>query len=223
MLMIEKFLLRETARRETYKGLSGCYYLPDTDMAHRLKGMERHLALQDSHALPYVVLIRSEFQIVENLEAHQSEFAQLFVGPYSLLAPPYGSVYLEGERRIMGDSTVDASNRYRDSGLTTSESFRDPPDHIAAELEFMYFLVFSEIDAIQSDHTNAGCDYLHRQKLFLQDHLGAWIEDFTCHVEQGTKSDFYRNLAIATRIYIAEDFEYLSNLRVCQAMTGHHS
>ena len=149
MSMIEKFLLRETARRETYKGLSGCYYLPDAGMTRRLKEMERHLALQDSHTLPHVVLMRSELQIVDNLDSLQSEFARLFVGPYDLPAPPYGSVYLEGERRIMGESTVDASNRYRDSGLTTSESFRDPPDHIAAELEFMYFLVYSEIDTIQ--------------------------------------------------------------------------
>jgi TorA maturation chaperone TorD len=102
-----------------------------------------------------------------------------------------------------------------------SDSFRDPPDHIAVELEFMYFLVFSEIDAIQSDHANTGCEYLYRQKLFLKDHLGAWIDDFTHHVEQGTQSDFYRNLGIATRIYVAEDFNYLSSLRVCQAMTDH--
>ena len=54
--------------------------------------------------------------------------------------------------------------------------------------------------------------------LFLSDHLGAWIEDFTRHAELGTESDFYRNLAIATRVYIAEDLEYLSSLKVCQAM-----
>lgn len=118
----------------------------------------------------------------------------------------------------MGDSTVDAGNRYRDSGLTISESFKDPPDHIAAELEFMYFLVFSEIDAIQSDQTDAGCEYLYRQKSFLKDHLGTWIDDFTRHAERGTKSDFYRNLVTATRVYIAEDLEYLSSLKVCQAM-----
>lgn len=217
-MIIEKFLLRETARREIYKGLSDCYYIPDSRLTHRLKEMERHLALLDSRALPHVVLMRSELQIVENLDPLRSEFARLFVGPYSLPAPPYGSVYLEGERRIMGDSTVDAGNRYRDSGLTISESFKDPPDHIAAELEFMYFLVFSEIDSIQSDQTDAGYEYLYRQKSFLKDHLGTWIEDFTRHAEQGTKSDFYRNLVTATRVYIAEDLEYLSSLKVCQAM-----
>ena len=218
MMIIEKFLLRETARREIYKGLSDCYYIPDSSLTHRLKKMERHLALLDSRALPYIILMRSELQIVEDLDALRSEFARLFVGPYSLPAPPYGSVYLENEWRIMGESTVDASNRYRDSGLNLSESFKDPPDHIAAELEFMYFLVFSEIDTIRTDHADAGCEYLYRQKLFLTDHLGAWIEEFSRHAEQDTKSDFYRNLVTATRVYIAEDLEYLSSLKVCQAM-----
>ena len=218
-MIIEKFLMRETARQEIYKCLSNCFYLPAMSLTHRLREMERNLARLNSRALPHVVLMRSELQISDDLEALQSEFARLFVGPYSLQAPPYGSVYLEDERRIMGESTVDASHRYLESGLMTSDTFRDPPDHIAAELEFMYFLVFNEIDAIQADRVDAGCEFLYRQKSFLRDHLGAWIKDFTQHVERGTQADFYRNLAIATRVYVNEDFDYLSGLRVCHPMT----
>ena len=218
-MTIEIFLMRETARQESYKCLSTCFYLPAMSLTHRLREMERNLARLNSRALPHVVLMRSELQISDDLEALQSEFARLFVGPYSLQAPPYGSIYLESNRRIMGESTVDASNRYLESGLMTSDTFRDPPDHIAAELEFMYFLVFNEIDAIQADCVDAGCEFLNRQKSFLRDHLGAWINDFTQQVERGTQSDFYQNLAIATRVYVNEDFDYLSGLRVCYSMT----
>ncbi|MBM2831889.1 MAG: torD6, partial [Dehalococcoidia bacterium] len=44
----------------------------------------------------------------------------LFVGPYRLLAPPYWSAYLEDARVVMGDSTMDVKNRYREEGLVAT-------------------------------------------------------------------------------------------------------
>ena len=38
------------------------------------------------------------------------DYAALFVGPFELPAPPYGSVYLERSQRVMGDSTMKVMN-----------------------------------------------------------------------------------------------------------------
>lgn len=218
---IEGMILHETARRETYKALAECYYLPDGHLAAHIKALERQLTVLGSIGLPHAVLLRSEFEGLGNLKTLQIEFARLFVGPYSLPAPPYGSVYLEEERKIMGDSTIDAKERYKMDDLVISESFKDAPDHIAAELEFMYFLIFNEIEAIHTVAPEAVCSYLLKQKSFLQGHLGAWVTDFTFRVEHHSKADFYRNLAAATREFIAEDKDNIINLDiptpVCQA------
>ncbi|MFN2356106.1 MAG: molecular chaperone, partial [Desulfopila sp.] len=66
------------------------------------------------------------------------EYARLFVGPFELLAPPYGSVYLETGRRLMGDSTIAVQHMYTNAGLTLD--VQEAPDHIALELEFMHYL-----------------------------------------------------------------------------------
>ena len=211
---VNDLIISETARMVIYKGLSACYTIPDTGLIARLKKLERQLAFLSSDAFAPAVLMQSELECTGNLEKLKVEFARLFIGPYRLAAPPYGSIYLDGERKIMGDSTIDVRKRYLDSGLAISENFKDAPDHIAAELEFMYFLVSNEINAISSEQLDEGSECLYRQKLFLTDHLGAWIGDFTRNTEVSTDCDFYRNLARATRAFIAEDLSYLSGLNV---------
>ena len=213
---VNDLIVSEMARMEAYKGLSACYTLPATGLVTWLKKLERQLAFLSSDAYTPAVLMRNELENTENLEKLKVEFARLFIGPYRLAAPPYGSIYLDEERKIMGDSTIDVRKRYLDSGLAISENFKDAPDHIAAELEFMYFLVSNEINAKSSEQLDESFEFMYRQKSFLVDHLGAWIVNFSCNTEVSTDCDFYRNLARATRIFIAEDLNYLSSLNVYQ-------
>lgn len=210
-MQIRNSLQSETARQETYKGFAECYYLPDHDLVKKIESMEHQLKMLASEALPYVVKMRDEVEEPDCLEMLQIEFSKLFIGPYSLLAPPYGSVYLEGERRVMGNSTMDVIARFEDVGLAISDSFKDVPDHIAAELEFMYFLVFKYIEAIKGEAYDVVDKNLNKQRIFLKEHLGIWISDFTQTVSSHAQTDFYRNLAIATRIFIGEDMARISH------------
>ena len=214
---VNDLIISETARMDVYKGLSTCYTIPGSDLTTRLKKLERQLAFLSSEAFASAVLMRNELEHAGNQEKLKVEFARLYIGPYRLAAPPYGSIYLDGERKIMGDSTIDVSKRYFDSGLVISDNFKDVPDHIAAELEFMYFLVANEINAISSGKLDEGSECLYRQQSFLIDHLGAWIVDFSRNTEVSTKCEFYRNLARVTRVFIAEDLEYLSSLNIYQS------
>lgn len=67
------------------------------------------------------------------------EYARLFVGPYSLIAPPYGSYYLDGGI-VMGETTVAVKQIYELAGVMLNENFKDLPDHIITELEFLYII-----------------------------------------------------------------------------------
>jgi TorA maturation chaperone TorD len=135
------------------------------------------------------------------------DHARLFVGPFALLAPPYGSVYLEGERRCMGDSTLDVGSRYREVGLGTAPGFNDAPDHIAAELEFMHFLVIREFEAQADGDLERAQYFRQKQGSFLERHLAAWVPNFSRSVEEQAQTEFYQSLAAATRIFIESDFD----------------
>ena len=138
------FLNREWSRMAAFRLLSDCYFLPDPGWSEKLENLEFNMANVFESAVKFVQNMRQEFKDGVDLEPLKVDFSKLFVGPYTLSAAPYGSVYLEAERKMMGDSTLDVKNRYREAGLDTAKTFKDAPDHIAAELEFMYYLIYKE-------------------------------------------------------------------------------
>ena len=84
------------------------------------------------------------------------EYARLLVGPNELPAPPYGSVYLEEGRKVMGESTARVMEFYKAEGLSMNEQFQNLPDHITAEMEFMYYLAYHEVEALEKNDREKG-------------------------------------------------------------------
>ena len=123
------------------------------------------------------------------------DYSRLFVGPAELLAAPYGSVYLEKERRLMGESTMAAIDFYRSRGLVMDADFKEVPDHIAVELEFMYYLVFKEIEAIETKNMEAASAALESQETFMNSFLRPWADKLANKMAEGTETDFYKALA----------------------------
>jgi TorA maturation chaperone TorD len=127
-------------------------------------------------------------------------------------AAPYGSVYLESERKMMGDSTLDVRNRYREAGLDTAKNFKDAPDHITAELEFMYYLIFKEIEAFSNSDTETAIDFIEKQKSFLEIHLMAWVPEFAKSIIESAENPFYMNLAKATAAFLKENHRVVCSI-----------
>ena len=211
---IQNIIFQETARQDIYKNLADCYRSPDEATPTNLSALSDQLSNLDSKAAPYIHCLQAELDQNCDLELLRIEFTRLFIGPYSLPAPPYGSVYIEKERKVMGDSTMDVQKRYQKFGLDIYSNFKEVPDHIAVEFEFMFFLIYKEIESILSNVPEQAQEILLHQKLFLGDHLNNWIPDFTDCVIEHTSTEFYRSLTKATRIFIAEELEYLENIFV---------
>jgi TorA maturation chaperone TorD len=196
----EVLLLDKEYRRDSYKLLSECYYLPDEGLIKMLRSLDT----------PKNALHRD---IVKNLpegsgiDSLEVDYSKLFVGPYSLLAPPYGSVYLESTGMVMGNSTVDVRDRYAEEGLAID--LKEVPDHIAIELEFMYFLIFKENEAKRNHDPENTLLYQRKQRAFLETHLGIWVSDFADRVERGAQTEFYKNLARVTKSFITNDLNLL--------------
>ena len=122
------------------------------------------------------------------------EYAKLFVGPFELKAAPYGSVYLEGGK-VMGESTVKVLELYKEEGLAMDADFTDLPDHITVELEFMYYLAFKEVEALEEKNTEKAAYYLDARESFQQNYLAKWVGPFCRKIKEGTDNEFYNALA----------------------------
>jgi TorA maturation chaperone TorD len=204
---IKNLLHDEASRMEAFRLLSDCYFQPDPRLAEKLGVLELNLAVVCEPAVVFVKKMHATFEDEANVERLKVDFSKLFVGPYQLLATPYGSVYLDGERRIMGDSTLDVQRRYRAAGLDTAQNFKDAPDHIAAELEFMYYLIFKEVEAFSNSDAETAIGFLQNQKSFLKDHLLAWVPEFFANIIEHAATLFYQYLAKASETFLKKNYE----------------
>ncbi|MBC8505514.1 MAG: molecular chaperone TorD family protein [Anaerolineales bacterium] len=209
---IDEFFPIESVRLEIYQLLAGCYSIPD-----------RTTLTKKASLIAALKKSKIQFEFESKLTTFETspedllvDYSRLFVGPYKLLAPPYGSIYLDGQRQLFGDSTVDVQSRYESAGLQFSKDFREAPDHIAAELEFLYFLIFLEVEALEKENWEAVLESLKFQESFLNDHLGAWISRFASDVEENAQTEFYKNLAIITSKFVQGDLTNIKNSSIPQ-------
>ncbi|VVS91291.1 TorD/DmsD family molecular chaperone [Desulfoluna spongiiphila] len=206
----DDIILFESARKEIYKGLSACFCLPGPQLPPVPATLAHLLTARGSKATGPVDQMAAAIGTLTDFSELRIEFTRLFVGPYGRLAPPCGSGYMDGTGTMMSDSTMDAVDRYRKAGLVVADTFKEAPDHIVAELEFLCFLVDKEIDALSPDTDEVPQARLREQKEFLERHLARWVPPFTENITRHATSPFYLNLATATRIIIRESMDYLS-------------
>jgi TorA maturation chaperone TorD len=208
----QDFFDLENLRLETYRLLADGYHRPEPGLLDGLAKLATCMEQVCSEAEKYINSMMADIDRMDGPESLEIDYARLFVGPFNLLAPPYGSVYLEGERQVMGVSTADVQKRYQAAGLDVAAGFKDAPDHIAAELEFMHFLIFKAMAAANQGDVNDMVTCLLNQQSFLEQHLGAWVQEFAGHVVDHAQTSFYRNLARATEAFIKDDCHIISSV-----------
>lgn len=182
-------------RSDCFRLLAACLYEPDKDMFLEEKVCENLAGLLADTAPGAVQAAREMAKALRESDQEQlsRDHAALFVGPFELLAAPYGSVYLEKGRRVMGDSTIEVARFFRQEGLEVDVS--EPPDHIAIELEFLSFLAQKEARAA-ADGLNEEADRCRRvQTRFLEGYLRPWLPKFCEAIRAGTENRFYLALA----------------------------
>lgn len=208
----------ETARQQVYQNLAGCFQIPDNTLSFLVDQLADSLETLESRAGKPVTKMRVESAVSSDFHLLTTEFSRLFVGPFTLPAPPYGSVYIEKMRKTMGDSTMDVLKRYQTAGVDLADGFREVPDHVTAELEFMCLLIYKEIEEIRSDNPEMVHQMLMHQISFLKDHLNYWIPEFADLVMTYANEPFYRHLADAAQIFMAEDQAYLETVLASAGM-----
>lgn len=191
------------AREDLCRFLSACYYEPAPEFAEeRLFDSMLEAAGRLDPELAQQARQLGEAFAAQDLQTLLVDYARLFLGPVHPLAKPYGSFWLSGGTQLMQDSTMAVLELYEQGGLEIDEAFRELPDHVAVELEFLYLLTFTQNQARHLGDTDALSGSQRLQSRFLDQHLGAWIGPFTVAVKAGAQTGFYRALAELTERFV---------------------
>jgi TorA maturation chaperone TorD len=194
--MTQDDLERGMARADLCRFLAACYYQPGPEFAEE-KLFDSMLAAA-SRAHPDLAISArrlGEAFAAEDPEALLVDYTRLFLGPVDTLAKPYGSIWLRRDNTLMEESTVAVHQLYAEGGFDIDEGFRELPDHVAAELEFLYLLLFRATEAQGKGDLDALAALTDLRQRFLAAHLGAWMGPFTAAMKAGAQSAFYRELA----------------------------
>lgn len=217
---IKDHILNQKREGDFYKLLSACFYLPRKQL-YLEEGIFKNLVALSKEVCPEAasIFVRMEQAFSSSDEEELLiEYASLFVGPYELKAPPYGSIYLDGERRVMGDSTLKVIKLYEEAGLVMDRSFKELPDHIAVELEFMYYLIYKEAEALEHSDGEQARAFREMRNQFLKQYLGPWVPPFCEKIKQSTDHPFYKALADSLSAIVSKKDEKGDRLlfRYCQ-------
>jgi len=137
------------------------------------------------------------------------EYTYLFINAIPHVpAPPYESAYTD-RGLLMGEPVSEVLRTYREAGLTMSESYDALPDHVAAELEFMFYLVRQETVASESTQQERADVWRERQRQFLSEHLLRWMPSFLERVTASARRPFYRLLGHLTKVILGSEKKYL--------------
>lgn len=192
------------ARADLARLLAACYYEPGPEFAeeHVFDAMRAAAATVDPALADIAERIGRGFVATAGDEL-LVDYTRLFLGPVDILAKPYGSVWLDADAPLMGDSTMAVLQHYEDAGFEVDEGFRDLPDHIAVELEFLYVLLFREAEAHLRQDTETLAGLARMRQRFLGEHLAQWVGPFAAAVATGAQTPYYRDLAELTARFVA--------------------
>lgn len=113
-----------------------------------------------------------------------------------LPAPPYESVWTDGEGLLGGPSTAAVAQAYRAAGVTVAEDVGATlPDHVAREFEFLAHTMRNEARALEADRHDDAALWHERSSRFYHEHLMRWVPLFFEAIISDDSSEFFGGLA----------------------------
>ena len=187
------------AQADLCRLLSACYYEPGPELVEeKLFDSLLIAATQVDPALGALALLLKESFEDDSIDELLVDYSKLFLGPGHTLAPPYESAWRNKNSDDPVDSVQALIELYDDGGFAIDPDFRDLPDHVAVELEFLYTLIFQQAAAMRSGDRNAQEHAKAIQSSLQTRHINIWLDNFIDSVRENAERPFYRNLATLT-------------------------
>jgi len=128
---------------------------------------------------------------IPDLREMETAYTGLFVNSFGgTPAPPYGSVYLDPGGMMMGESSLNVAACYAAQNLNLQDC-DEPPDFLATELEFLYYLLDEEEAALRAGNTVRQAEMKSRQAEFIKDFLTPWVPQFCDRIAAKSADPFY--------------------------------
>lgn len=110
-----------------------------------------------------------------------TEYTRVFIGP----RPPVlaHETYYRDDTEFIGKGLAEVQASYSAAGWNPPEDYGNEDDHVAVELAFVRNLVMR-----QRDGTEEAFGF---ERVFLDEHLGVWVDDFVADVTSETDEPFY--------------------------------
>lgn len=180
------------------KMLGGFYYYP-LNNENNIKFIS---ALKDSDDIensPFSGFISA----LENSdeESLREDFQLLFEGCDTMPAPPWGSVYLDREKVIFGDSTLRLRQFLSSHNMLLDTGMREPEDQFG-------LLLMALANVIEQTNDKVIVDDL------LSNHLLPWAFHYLALAKEKSRTDVYRVLLTLTA-------QWLTDLQIAMDITAH--
>ncbi|UJF16904.1 molecular chaperone TorD family protein [Vibrio sp. SS-MA-C1-2] len=115
-------------------------------------------------------------------------FSELFEGMGEMVAPPWGSVYLDREKVLFGESTLSYRHFLQSNEMILDTNLREPEDQFGLMLlAYAYLLEQQKTGAAQA---------------LMEQHLLPWAPTYLDQLSHQTEHDFYHKLAIETKQWL---------------------
>jgi TorA maturation chaperone TorD len=199
-------------RSEVYQCLSIGFYPPDADLhksleagafVERLYDATQWLGEDQSLFKPSLQTMRT----CQSLElAHlDAAYTQLFVNSLERVSPRE-STYRWRDITQLGSLQAEVrsilAEQYNHFGLSPLAGMED---HLAVELEFLSYLCSQEGLFWEEKSSTIAREYRRREKVFLDDHLGRWLPEFSRRISELAGPSFYHSLASFSETWLKID------------------
>ena len=162
------------------------YFAPDSALAEPLVAAfsDGEWAAQWPYPVNHLETLSAGFTAKSN-ESRSEAWQRLFIGPSALPSPPWGSVWLERENVLYGESTLALRQWMRDNQIAFDVQQNEPEDHFGTLLMLAAWLV-------ENDRYEA-CEQL------LAWHLLPWANRFISEFIDKAGDPFYTALGQLTQ------------------------
>ncbi|WP_347116184.1 Tat proofreading chaperone DmsD [Leclercia sp. S52] len=167
------------------------YFAPDSEQAAPLVTALTQGDWQQDWPLPPGQLVPIADALRQQAdESLPDAWQRLFIGPWALPAPPWGSVWLDRESVLFGDSTLALRQWMRDNGIAFEMAQNEPEDRFGTLLLLAAWLA--------ETGRNAERDQL------LAWHLLPWSTRFLAVFVENADHPFYQALGQLAQLTLAD-------------------
>ncbi len=146
--------------------------------------------------------LAQEMTLESDSETLEQAWQRLFIGPYALPAPPWGSVWLDRENVLFGDSTLALRGWMQQNGIAHNSEMNEPEDQFGTLLMLAAWLA--------SEGREQALDEL------LAWHLFPWSARFLEQFIDGAQHPFWRALGELAQLTL-EGWRSMLTLPVAQS------